>query len=123
MMIFSADKEIVRLILTRIASYSISLLDLGKSNRMACSNISPVRALSVKPTPAPVCQEAPSTLRIHQSVLLRFESYYGILDRKSVKICPFNAKRGLYLIPNSLSSIARRIILLDKSSLCIVLRK
>ena len=38
MMIFSVDKEIVRLIPTRIALYSISLLDLGKSNCMACSN-------------------------------------------------------------------------------------
>ena len=65
MMIFSEDTEIARSILARIASYSASLLDAGKSNLIACSILSPVGALSCKPTPTLVCQEALSTLRIH----------------------------------------------------------
>ena len=65
MMIFSKDTKIARLILARIASYSVSLLDTGKFNRMACFILYPVGALTVKPTPAPVFREAPSTLRIH----------------------------------------------------------
>ena len=65
MMIFSEDTDVMRSILARIASYSVSLLDAGKSSRMACSILSPIGALSCKPTPALVCREAPSTLRTH----------------------------------------------------------
>ena len=54
MMIFSEDTEIVRSILTRIASYFASLLDAGKSNYIACSILSLVGTLSCKPTPASV---------------------------------------------------------------------
>ena len=46
MMIFSEDMEIARSTLARIASYSTSLLDVGKSNRIAYSILSPVGALS-----------------------------------------------------------------------------
>ena len=70
MMIFSEDTDVVRSIPTRFASYSVSLLDAGKSSHKACSILSPVGALSCKPTPTPVCREAPSTLRIHQPTLL-----------------------------------------------------
>ena len=83
MMSFSKDTNFSRLTPTRIASYSVSLLDswksrldvgksrldAGKSSRMACSIISPVGALSCKPTPAPIWREAHSTLRIHQPSL------------------------------------------------------
>ena len=65
MMIFSKDTKVARLIMTRIASYLVSLLDAGKSSCMACSILSPVGALSCKPTLTPVFREAPSTLRIH----------------------------------------------------------
>ena len=65
MMIFSEDTEIVRFIPARIASYSVSLLDAGKSNRVACSILSLIGALSCKLTPALICLEEPSTLRIH----------------------------------------------------------
>ena len=92
MMIFSEDTDVARSILARIASYSVSLLDVGKSSRMACSIISPVGALSCKPTPAPVCREASSTLRIHQPELSGSTSYWGISTKKSSNICPFNAK-------------------------------
>ena len=42
MMIFSKDTDVARSILARIASYSVSLLDAGKSSRMACSILSQV---------------------------------------------------------------------------------
>ena len=69
MMSFYEDTDFARLTLARIASYSVSLLDTGKSSRMTYSILSPVRALSYKPTLAPIWREAPSTLRIHQPVL------------------------------------------------------
>ena len=78
-MIFSKDTEIARSIPARIASYSISLLDTRKSNRIAYSILSSVGALSCKPTPAPVCREAPSTLSIHQSTLPGSVYCWGIL--------------------------------------------
>ena len=65
MMSFYEDADFVRLIPARIALYSVSLLNTRKSNRMVCSIISPVGALSCKPTLAPVWQEAPSILRVH----------------------------------------------------------
>ena len=54
MMSFSEDTDFARSILARIASYSVSLLDAGKSSHMACSIISLVGALSSKPTPTSV---------------------------------------------------------------------
>ena len=115
MMIFSEDTEIARSITTGIASYYASLLDSRKSNRIACYILSPVGALSCKPTQAPVCRVEPSTLRIHQSALPESSSYWGISTKKSVNICPFIAKRSLYWIPNSLNLIAQRAIPPDKS--------
>ena len=44
MMIFFEDTDFARLIPTRIASYSVSLLDVGKSSCMTCSILSPIRA-------------------------------------------------------------------------------
>ena len=96
MMIFSEDTKIARSILARIASYLASLLDAGKSKYIACSILSPVGALSCKPTPAPVFQEAPSTLRIHQSALPGFASYWGISAKKFANIYHFISKQGLY---------------------------
>ena len=74
MMILSEDTDVARSISVRIASYSGSLLDMGKSSCMACSILSLVGALSCKPTPAPVCRETLSTLRIHQPALPEFAS-------------------------------------------------
>ena len=51
MMIFFEDMKIMRSTPARIASYSVSSLDVGKSNRIVCSILSPVGALSCKPTP------------------------------------------------------------------------
>ena len=65
MMIFFEDTKIMRSTLARMALYSVSSLDVGKSNRIVCSILSPVGAISCKTTPALICREAPSTLRIH----------------------------------------------------------
>ena len=92
MMIFSEDTKTARSIPTRIASYLTSLLDAWKSNRIACSILSLVGGLSCKPTPAPVCLEAPSTIRIYQSAFPRSVSYWGISAKKSINIRPFIAK-------------------------------
>ena len=123
MMVFYKDTKITRFIPARNASYSTSLLDARKPNRLTGSILSPVGALSCKPTPTLVCREAPSTVRIHQSALLRSASCWGISAKKSTNICPFIAKWGLYLILNSFSLITHRAILPDKSSLCMVLHR
>ena len=49
------DMETVRSILARISSYSASFLEAGKSNHLAFFILSPIRALSCKPTLALVC--------------------------------------------------------------------
>ena len=123
MMIFSKDTKLARFIWARIASYSASLLDAGKSNHIACSILSPIGALSCKLTLAPICREATPTLRIHQSTLPESTSCCGISAKKSINIYPFIAKRGLYWIPNSLSSIAHQAILPYKLGLYMVLRR
>ena len=123
MMIFYEDTNVVRLIPVWIASYSISLLDAGKFSHIACSIISPIGALSCRLTLAPVCREATSTLGIHQPVVPRSASCWGISAKKYANICPFNAKWGLYWILNSLSSIGHQTILSNRPGLCIVLRK
>ena len=74
MKIFFVDIEIAKSILAMIASHSASLLETGKSGRMACSIISAVRALSYSPNPAPICHETPSTFKVHQPVLSYFIS-------------------------------------------------
>ena len=96
MMSFYEDTDFARLTPARIASYLVSLLDMGKPNPMACSILSLVGALSCKPTPAPVWGEVSSTLRIHQPVLFGSISGWGIFAKKNASTCPSNAKRGLY---------------------------
>ena len=51
---FFEDTDFARSTPSRIASYSVSLLEAGKSSCMACSILSPVGVLSFKSTPAPV---------------------------------------------------------------------
>ena len=65
MMILFEDTEITRSSPANITLYLASLLEAGKSKRMACSITSPVRASNCSPSPAPVCREVPFTFRIH----------------------------------------------------------
>ena len=105
-----------------MASYSDSLLEALKPKRAACSILSPVGEVNCNPMSAPDCLEAPSTQRVHYPFsfgqVLACESFAW----KSAKNCPFFESLGLYWIPYSLSSIAHRAILLDRSSLWIVPR-
>ena len=75
MIIFSKNTKISRSISAMIASYSASLLEAGKSKRMACSIISTIGALSYSPSPTHVYHEAPSTFKVHQSELSGSISY------------------------------------------------
>ena len=74
MMIFSEDTEIVWLSSAIIASYSTSLLEVGKSKHMACSIFSPFGASSCSLSPTPVYCEAPSIFKVHQPKLYDFVS-------------------------------------------------
>ena len=51
---FFEDTDFVRSTSAKSASYSVSLLDAGKLSCMACSILSPVKALSCKSTSDPV---------------------------------------------------------------------
>ena len=96
MMSFSEDANFERSTPARIASYSVSLLDAGKSSCMAFYILSPIEALSCKPTLTPVWRETSSTLRIHQPTLPGPHPNGGSSAKKSANIYPFNAMRGLY---------------------------
>ena len=84
MMSFSGDTYFARSIPTIIASYSVSLLNVGKSSCMACYIFPPVRDLSCKLTPTPVWRETPSTLKIHQSAPSWSTSGWGSFAKKFV---------------------------------------
>ena len=101
----SADIVAANSIPFRMASYSVLLFEALKPIRIACSILSAPRDFNCRPMPAPVCQDAPSTLRVHQFKLSGHVLGWGIYARKSAKTCPFLAKLGLYWIPYSLSSI------------------
>ena len=105
-----------------MALYSDSLLEALKPKRTAYSIISQVGEVNCRPIPAPDCMEAPSTQRVH--LPFSFGQVLGceISARKSGKICPFFESLDLYWMPYSLSSIAHRAILLDRSGLWIVPR-
>ena len=100
-----------------MASYSDSLLEEMKPKRTACSILSSVGEVNCRPIPTPDCLEAPSTQRVHRPSLFGNVPGRGISARKSAKTCPFFASLGLYWIPYSLSSIAQRAILSDRSGL------
>ena len=102
----STDSAVANSISTRMASYSDSLFEALKPRRIACSILSPPKDFSCRLMFAPVCSDAPSTLRVHQFELEELVSGWGTSVRKSARTCPFLANLGLYRIPYSLSSIA-----------------
>ena len=108
---------------TRMALYYDSLLEALNPSRIACSILSPDGDFNCKPIPTPVCLDAPSMLSVHQSELLGRVSDWGSSSMKSTSTCPFFESLGLYRMSYSLSSIAQRAILPDKSGLCMVLRR
>ena len=119
----SADSLAANSIPARMASYSDSLFEALKPSRIACSILSPSGDFNCRPMPAPVCRDAPSTLRVHQFERVELVSGWGTSARKSVRTCPFLDNLGLYRISYSLNLIAQRAILPNKFGLCIVLRR
>ena len=106
-----------------IASYSASLLEAWKSNLRAYSVSIPSEEVKISPAPLPWALAAPSTdnLQMGRSGASWVASvdYAGVNSvMKSTKICPFTVVLGLYLMLNSLSSIAHFISLREVSGLC-----
>ncbi|RVW44261.1 hypothetical protein CK203_099618 [Vitis vinifera] len=110
----------------RMVSYSASLFDVRNPNRMACSSCSPVGDCSRIPTLDLDDRETPSTCKVHYSTLSSSPSRagcWGDSTTKSAITCPFMDSLDRYSIPYSLNSIAHCSILLDRSSLCRMLRR
>ena len=105
-----------------MASYTDSLLDALKPKRISCSIFSSVGEVNCSPMLAPDCLDAPSTQRVHHPLSLGQRLCCGSSARKSANTCPFFDSLGLYWIPYSLSSMAHRAILPNRSGLWIVLR-
>ena len=118
-----SNREAASSSLARMSLYYDSLLEALYPSQIACSNLSPDGDFSCKPMPAPVCLDAPLILSVHQSKLSRWVSDWGSYAMNSTSTCPFFESLGLYWMLYSLSSIAQRAILPDKSGLCIVLRR
>ena len=110
-----ADKAAASLSPARMTSYSDSLLEALNPSLMAYSNLSSDGDFNCKPTPAPVCLNAPSIFSVHQSKLSGRVSDWGSSAMKSTSTCPFFESLGLYWMSYSLSLIAQRVILPDKS--------
>ena len=105
------------------ASYSASLLDVWNPNLSVYSISSPSREVRIRPASLPCAFEAPSTesFQVEKSVAA-WASLEGSDDAnsmtKSAMTCPFIAVFGLYLISNSLNSMAYFISLPEVSGLC-----
>ena len=105
------------------ASYSASLLDVWNPNLSAYSMSIPYVEVRIRLAPLPCAFEAPSTesFQVERSVAAWASpagSAYASSTTKSAKTCPFIVVFGLYLISNSLSSMAHFISLLEVSGLC-----
>ena len=105
------------------ASYSASLLEAWKTNLRAYFVSIPSREVKINLAPLPWALAAPSTDNFQMG--RSGASWVASVDcagvnsmMKYAKICPFIAVLGLYLISNSLSSIAHFIILQKVSGLC-----
>ena len=115
--------EWARLSPAMTASYSASLLEAWKPNRRAYSTSIPSGEVRIRPAPLPWALVAPSTdnLRMGRSGVswVAFVDGAGVNSMmKSTRICPFIAILGLYLMSNSLSSIAHFISLPEVFGLC-----
>ena len=105
------------------ASYSASLLEAQKPNLRAYFVSIPSGEVRITLAPLPCALATPSTDNFQMGRLGASWVASILCARvnsmmKSVKICPFTAALGLYLVSNSLSSIAHFISLLEVSSLC-----
>ena len=105
------------------ASYSASLLEAWNPNLSAYSMSIPCGEVRIKPAPLPYAFVAPSTesFQMGRSIGARV-FLVGFVEvnsmTKPAKTCPFIAVFGLYLMSNSLSSMAHFINLPEVSGLC-----
>ena len=105
------------------ASYSTSLLEAWKQNLRAYSVSIPPGEVRISPALLPWALTAPSidNFQMGRSSASWVASVVcaGVNSMiKSAKIYPFTVALGLYLMSNSLSSIAHFINLLEVSGLC-----
>ena len=107
------------------ASYSTSLLEAWNPNLSAYSMSIPSGEVRIKPASLPSAFEAPSTESFHMgrssSEQVGSASSIGANSMaKSAMTYPFIAVFGLYLMSNSLSSMAPFISLPETSGLCMM---
>ena len=106
-----------------MASYSASLLEVRNPNLSAYSMSIPYGEVRIRHTLLPCAFEAPSTesFQMERSVVV-WASLAGSANvnsmKKSAKTYPFIAVFGLYLMSNSLSSMAHFISLPEVYGLC-----
>ena len=105
------------------ASYSASLLEVWNPNLSAYSMYIPSKEVKIKPAPLPCAFVAPSTesFQMGRSVgaqVFSVESTEVNSMTKSAKTFPFIAVFCLYLMSNSLSSMAHFINLPEVFGLC-----
>ena len=118
--------EWARLNPTMTASYSASLLEAWKPNRRVYSTSIPFGEVRIIPAPlhwalAPPPPPSPDNLQMGRSGVswVAFVDTVGVNSMmKSTRICSFIVVLGLYLMSNSLSSIAHFISLPEVSGLC-----
>ena len=105
------------------ASYSALLLEVWNPNLSAYSTSIPSGEVRINPAPLPWALAAPSTdnLQIGRSDASRVVSV-GFAEVNSMmkfsKICPLTVVLGLYLMSNSLRSMAHFTSLLKVYGLC-----
>ena len=102
------------------ASYSASLLEAWNPNLNTYSMSIPYGEVRIRPAPLPCAFEAPSTesFQIGRSVGVLAGTIEVNSMTKSARTCPFISVFGLYLMSNSLNSMAHFISLLEVSGLC-----
>ena len=104
-------------------SYSASLLEVGKLNLRAYSTSIPFGEVRIRLAPLHWALAASSTDKLQMGRLgVSWVASAGSIGvnsmMKSTKICPFIVVLGLYLMSNSLSSIAHFISLPEVYVLC-----
>ena len=105
------------------ASYSASLLEAWNPNLSAYSMSIPSGEVKIKLSPLPCAFVAPSTESFHMGRSVRAWVFsVGSAEvnsmTKSARTYPFIAVFSLYLMSNSLNSMAHFIILPEVSGLC-----
>ena len=102
------------------ASYSASLLEAWNPNMSAYSMSIPSGEVRIRPALLPYAFVAPSTESFQMGRLVGVSTGTAEVNSmtKSARTYPFIAVFGLYLMSNSLSSMAHFIILYEVSSLC-----